>query len=163
MSNWKNILIGTGISAGVFGIAKYLTGLNRISNELESVATVNVHSIKFDGLTIRIDVKLKNPTGTSLKIKFPFVKLLNNNRVVGTSRVIDKTIVIPKQGEVNINDIMVNIPASGLLSLGGGILKLLTKKQPVPITVQTITTIDLGWKKQAYSKTDDLTLNPKKA
>ena len=163
MTKWKNILIGGTLTAGVVSLVSYLTRLKRTSAELESVATANIHSVKLDGLTVRIDVQLKNPTSTTLKIKYPFVKVINNKKVIGTSKVIDKDITIPKNGEAKIAGIMINIPATGLLSLGSGLLSLLTKKQAVPIVVQTITTIDLGWKKVPYSKSDDMTLKPKTA
>lgn len=163
MPSLKNILIGGTITAGVVSLVSYLTGLKRTSAELESVATANIHSVKLDGLTVRIDVQLKNPTDTALKIKYPFVKVINSNKVIGTSKVIDKDITIPKYGEARIEAMMINLPATSLLSLGSGILSLLTKKQSVPLTVQTITTIDLGWKKIPYTKSDDMTLKPKAA
>lgn len=160
MPNWKKIFIGTGIGAGVIGIITYASKLKRTSAELESVASANVHSLKLDGLTIRIDVHLKNPTEGSLKIKFPFVKLIFQEKVIGTSKVINKDIKIPSHGQAKVTGIMVNIPATGLLSLGGGIFGLLVKKQPAQVEVKTITTIDLGWKKIPYSKSDKSTLKP---
>ena len=78
MSKLKNIVIGTTIGAGVIGLVSYLLGLKRTSAELESVATAMIHSVKLDGLTVRIDVILKNPTNSSLTIKYPFVKLYHN-------------------------------------------------------------------------------------
>lgn len=160
MANWIKIGIGTGIGAGVIGLITYFTRLKRTSVEMESVASAKIHTLKFDGLTVRIDVQMKNPTSSSFKIKFPFVKVLFKDKTIGTSQVINKDIQIPAYGEAVISAIMVKIPMTGLLSLGGGIVKLLTKKQPVPIFVKTVTTIDLGWKKIPYEKTDDNTLNP---
>ena len=161
MGNLKKILIGTTIGAGVIAIATYVSRLKRTSAQLESVATANIHSIKWDGLTIRIDVTLKNPTMSSLKIKYPFVKVLFKEKVIGTSKVMSQDITIPAHGEAKISGIMINLPATGLFSLGGGIFNLLINKQPAPIFVKTITTIDLGWKKIAYEKTDNNTLKPK--
>ena len=161
MANWAKIILGTGIGAGIAYAISYASKLKRTSTELESVATAMVHSIKLNGLTIRIDVTLKNPTSSSLKIKYPFVKVLFKDKVIGTSNVINKDINIPANGEAKISAIMINIPFTGLLTLGGGILSLLTKKQPAPIFVKTITTIDLGWKKIPYEKTDNNTLKPK--
>jgi hypothetical protein len=161
MANWKKILIGTGITAGVVSALTYASKLMRTGAQLESVASAMIHALKLDGLTVRIDVVLKNPTGSSLKLKFPFVKLLYQGKVIGTSKVIDKDITLPKNGEAKVSGIMVTMPATGLLSLGGGLLSVLTKKQPAPISVKTITTIDLGWKKVPYEKTDNMTIKPK--
>lgn len=163
MSKLKNIVIGTTIGAGVIGLFSYLWGLKRTSAELESVATGMIHSLAFDGLTVRIDVQLKNPTGSSLNIKYPFVKLYHAGKLIGSSKVIDKNIKIPSHGEATIGQIMLTIPATGLLALGSGLLNLLNKKQAVPLAVKTVSTIDLGWKKIAYQKTEEITLKPKQA
>ncbi|MFL5763877.1 MAG: hypothetical protein ACJ77K_08055 [Bacteroidia bacterium] len=158
MANWKKIMVGTGIGAGLVGLFAYVSRLKRSGAELESVATAKIHSLKLDGLTIRIDVQLKNPTQGTFKIKFPFVKVIYKDKVIGSSQVINKDIQIPSFGEANIEAIMIKIPFTGIFSLGAGIYKSLTQKQPVPLFVKTITTIDLGWKKVPYEKTDDNTL-----
>ncbi len=159
--NWKKIGIVTGIGAGLTGLAIYFSRLKRASAELESVATAMIHSVKLDGLTIRVDVALKNPTGSSFSLKFPFVKILYQDKVVGTSQVINKDIKLPAYGEAKVEAIMIHIPVTGLFSIGSGLIKLLLQKQPAPIFVKTISTIDLGWKKIPYEKTDDNTLHPK--
>lgn len=161
MANWKKIVLGTGIGAGVVGIIAYVSRLKRTSVQLESIATAKIHSLKMDGLTIRIDVQLKNPTDSTFKIKFPFVKVLYKEKTIGTSQVINKDIQIPPYGEAVIEGIMIKVPFTGLLTLGAGLYKLLVNKEPAPIFVKTISTIDLGWKKVPYEKTDDNTLNPK--
>jgi len=173
MTSWKKIIIGTGITAGIVGAVAYASRLIRTGKQLESVAKAMVHSFDEKGLTIRIDVQLKNPTGSKLKIKFPFVKVVQvktekeNGKekikidVIDTSKVIDKDITIPTHGEANVNGIMINVPISQIISLGSGLLSVLTKKKSVPITVKTITTVDLGWKKIPYEKSDNMTIKPK--
>lgn len=161
MASLKKILIGTTIGAGVIGVITYLSGLSRTKAELESVATGMIHSLKLDGLTVRLDVQLKNPTDGSLKIKYPFIKLYHKDSLIGSSKVIDKDIIIKPFGEAVINGIMLNLPATSLLSLGGGFFNLLKQKQPVTLSVKTISTVDLGWKKVAYTKTDPIILKPK--
>ncbi len=163
MSKLKNILISVTAGAGVIGLVSYLSGLKRTSAELESVATGMIHSIKLDGLTFRIDVNLKNPTKSSLKIKYPFVKLYHAGKLIGSSKVLNQDIKIPANGEAVISQIMLNIPATGLLALGSGLLNLLNKKQEVPLAIKTITTIDLGWKNVPYQKTEQIKLKPKQA
>lgn len=160
MPVWKKILVGTTIGAGITGLALYLGRLKRTSAQLESVTTAKIHSLDLSGLTIRVDVKLKNPTNGSLKLKFPFVKVAYKDVTIGTSTVIDKDIILPKYGEANIEAIMINIPAIGLLSLGGAIYSLLTDKKAANILVTTISTIDLGWSKKPYEKAETITINP---
>lgn len=160
MASWRKIIIGTGIGAGIIGAVAYFRKLNRTNAELETVATAKLHSLKLDGLTVRIDVQIKNPTNSTFKIKFPFVKLIYKDKTIGTSQVVNKDITIPEYGEAVVEAIMVKIPVKGMLSLGGGLFSLLSKSKAVTIAVKTITMIDLGWKQVAYEKTDNSTLNP---
>lgn len=81
--------------------------------------------------------------------------------IIGTSQVIDKTITIPKNGEVNVEGIMILVPYTGLFSVGAGLLKALTQNDSAVITVKTITNVDLGWKKLPYEKSSDITLRNK--
>ena len=161
MANWKKIGIISGIGAGVAGIVTYASRLSKASNNLETVVKANVHSIKLEGITIRIDVQIKNPSSVGFKIKYPFVKALYKETVIGTSQVIDKTILIPKNGEVNVQGIMITIPYTGLFSVGAGLLKALSQHEAAVITVITISNVDLGWKKLAYETSNDITLKSK--
>ncbi len=161
MANWKKIGLISCIGAGVVGLVTYGSRLNKASNNLQTVVKTNIHSVKLDGLTLRVDVQIKNPSSVSFKIKYPFVKILFKDAVIGTSQVINKNITIPKNGEINVEAILINIPITGIFSIGGGLIKLLLQKQPAVVTVKTISTVDLGWKKLPYEKSDDFTLKPK--
>lgn len=156
----RNILIGTGVTAGIAGIIAYARRMNRTSAQLESVVKAQVHKLGLDGITIRIDATLKNPTNGTLTIKYPFVKLAYNGNIIGTSKVIDQDIVLPKHGEANIEAIMINIPVLGMLSLGMGLYEIFAAKKDVEVNVVTVSTIDLGWRKMPYEKTDKINLNP---
>ena len=160
MASWKTIVAGTGIGATIIAAATYFSRLNKASKEIESVTTVRIHSLKLDGLTIRVDALIKNPTRTSITMKFPFVKLIYNDKTVGTSQTIDKDIVIPAYGEAHVDEILIKIPMLSLISVAAGLYKIISKSEPVNIFVRTISTIDLGWKKVAYEKTDNVTLHP---
>jgi hypothetical protein len=162
MANWKKIGIISGIGAGVIGIVTYASKLTKASKNLESIVKANLHAIKLEGVTIRIDVQIKNPSSIGFKIKYPFVKVMYKESVVGTSQVIDKIISIPKNGEVNVKGIMITIPYTGLFSVGAGLMKALTMNDAAVITIKTISNVDLGWKKLPYEKLSDITLRAKK-
>jgi hypothetical protein len=157
----KKILIGSSIGAVIIGAVTYVGRLKRTSVQLESVASSMVHSIKLDGLVIRVDVQLKNPTSTSLKIAFPFVKLFFKGKLIGTSKVVNQTISIPANGEAKVSGMMISISPTGLMSAASGLFSLLTKRQSAELEVKTITTIDLGWKKIPYEKSDKSQLKSK--
>jgi len=159
MSNITKIVLGTGIGAALIGGVSYLFRLKRTVVDMEINPTVKVHKINLQGLMLRIDVQLKNPNKTALNIKFPFVKLMYKDVVLGSSQVLNKDIDIPAYGETNIEKIMLNIPIISLLNFASGLWNSLKKKELVKIDVQTITTVDLGWKKMPFNKTQEVTLN----
>ncbi len=161
MANWKQIFIGTGIGAGIIAAASYALRLKKASAQLESVNKISIHSVKMDGITIRIDTLLKNPSSTKLKLKYPFVKLIYKDATIGTSQSINKDITLPAYGEANITGIMIKVPLGGLFSAGVGIYKQLLNKEPIPVTIKTISTIDLGWKKLPYENTQQKIINGK--
>lgn len=164
MGTGRKILIGTGIAALLGGIAwgiSYLMGKKKVGDKLDTVTTALVHSLKLNGLTLRIDVMMKNPTEGTLTIKQPYVKVLYENKVIGTSQIQDKVIEIVKYGAKPIEPIFLTIPATGLLTLGDGLFKVLMKKQPAKITTITITSIKIGNKFVSYEKPEVITLKPK--
>lgn len=159
METWKKITVGTIIGGGLIGGTIYMLRLNKMSVELESVPMVKIHKLDFSGLTLRVDVQLKNPTRTPFKIKFPFIKLVYKGTTVGSSQVVDKDIQIPAFGEVIIDKMMIKVPLMNIFSLSGGLIKAIQNKEPVKLDVKTLTTIDLGWKKVPYTKADTITLS----
>lgn len=158
MGLFKKILIGTGIGAVVVGGIAYVRRLTRTANELIVVPTVKIHKLTLQGLILRVDVKLKNPTQGQVKFKFPFVKLMYKDAAIGSSQSIDKDILIPKYGEVFIDAIMIDIPLLGVFSLANDLLKAVESGEGVKMTVKTISTIDLGWKKLPYEDSQEITL-----
>lgn len=163
METWKKIAVGTVIGGVLIGGTIYVVRLSNISAELETVPMVKIHKLDLTGLTLRVDVQLKNPTRTPFKIKFPFIKLMYKGTAVGSSQVVDKDISIPAFGEAVINQIMIRIPLMNIFSLSGGLLQAVENKEVVKLEVKTLTTIDLGWKKVPFSKSDSITLSQPKA
>jgi hypothetical protein len=157
--DWKKIILGTGLVAGVGAATAYAFGLLRTSANLEVMTKAMIYSMKLSAVTIRVDVTLKNPTKAGFKIRFPFVKLVYQGTTVGSSQVIDKEITVPPFGQVTISQIMIAIPVLSLLTTAGKLLKELNEKKSALLSVHTITTINLGWKTLPYQKEDKLTLN----
>jgi hypothetical protein len=154
----KRILLGTAIGGAVIAGVTYIRRLKKTSAELQTVTRVNIFKIGFKGLVLQVDVQIKNPSRTKFSIKFPFVKLLYKDSVIGTSQVVNQDIPIPAYGEAMASRIMITIPLMGVFSLGGGLLASLESGQEVKLDAITMTTIDLGIKKVPYQKTDVVTL-----
>jgi short subunit dehydrogenase-like uncharacterized protein len=162
MKTWEKIALGT-IGGGVLiGGTVYLLRLNQTAVKMETMPTVMVHKLDLTGLTIRIDVTLKNPTRTAFKIKFPFVKLAYKGTSIGSSQVVDKDITIPSFGQAVVQAIMVSVPLLSVFSFSGGLIKAIEAGETAKLNVVILTTIDLGWKKVPFSKTDTVTLSKAK-
>jgi hypothetical protein len=154
----KKILVGSAIGGGIIAGVTYLFRLKRTSVELESYAKVNIFKLDLSGLVLQVDVQLKNPTRTKFKIKFPFIKLIYKDATIGSSQVVDKDITIPAYGEAVAEKIMITIPPRNIFSVSAGLIKSLLAGEQVKLNSKTISTIDLGWKKLPYEKTEEVTL-----
>lgn len=148
------LMLGAGTVAALYG-ASYLVKLNRLSNELESVTKVSIHKVSLSGVDLRIDVKLKNPSGGSVKVKHPFVKMIYGENTIATSQIRDVNITIPKFSEVNLEPVMVNIGFMSLATTVPGLLKEYRNTGKLNVTVKTITTINDSL---PYTKTDVISL-----
>ncbi|MBI4945309.1 MAG: hypothetical protein HY840_02775 [Bacteroidetes bacterium] len=154
----KKILVGSAIGGGIIAGVTYFFRLKRTSVELESYAKVNIFKLDLSGLVLQVDVQLKNPTRTKFKIKFPFIKLIYKDATIGSSQVVDKDITIPAYGEAVAEKIMITIPPRNIFSVSAGLIKSLLAGEQVKLNSKTISTIDLGWKKLPYEKTEEVTL-----
>lgn len=158
MSLTNKIVVGTLVSGGLIAGYSYYLKMQRTQAELEVIPDAKLHLVNWDGITIRIDLLMKNPTKGSFSIKFPFVKLTYKENVVGSSQVLNKDIKIPAFGEAKIEKILVNIPILSIFSVSSSILKAIQKKEPITIKATLITTIDLGMIKIPFEETHEVTL-----
>lgn len=158
MSLLTKLITGTVLGASALAGWSYLKNLKSAGAELEVLPKATVHQLSWDGLTIRLDVLLKNPTKGSFSIKAPFVKLLYKDTVVGSSTPVDKEIRIPAFEQVMIDGILVQIPMSGVFSLAFTLIKALISGVAETVTVRTLTTIDLGIIKLPYETKQDITI-----
>ncbi len=162
MANWGKIIFGTAIGAGIIAGVYYALGLKSFSDKLVTETSLNIHSVSFKGLTLRIDVELKNPSENTLRLKQPFVKLSFNLKEIASSQIQDKFFEITKYNSIKLDPIFISIPSTNLLTLGDGLLNVLLNGKTAQIKVLTLSTIDLGFKKIPYAKTEVKTLTPKK-
>lgn len=154
MNLLTKILIGAGAVTGI----GFLLKLKRTSAEIQTVTTAKIHRLDLSGLTVRIDVQVKNPTKGSLSIKYPFVKVIYKDATIGTSQSINQDIKIPSFGEARIDGILINIPILGLLSVGKDLYKSLKDNSGVKVNITVISTIELGLKSLPYEKTQEVIL-----
>lgn len=157
----KAIVIGTVAGAGIIWLVTELLPKKKVGDKLDTVTRVNVHSIKANGITLRIDATLKNPTEGELTIKQPYIKLKYGAKDLGTSKLENKKVVIEPYKEKDIDPIYLTVPLMGLLTLGSGLLKALKDPKGAVITATIMTSIDVAGKFHSYEKTETFHLKRK--
>lgn len=158
MSALTKVLTGTVLGAGAWVGWSYLQGLKNAGAELEVVPKASIHQLSWDGLTIRLDVLLKNPSKTSFSLKTPFIKLLYKDTVLGSSTTVDRDIKIPAYGQAVIDGIKVQVPMINVFSVAFTLIKSLIGGGSETLTVRTLTTINLGIIKLPYETKQDITI-----
>lgn len=154
----KNILTITLIGGGLIAGYSYYVKMKKTQAELEVIPDASIHSVNWDGITIRLDLLLKNPTKGNFSIKFPFVKLTYKSTTVGSSEVVNKDIKIPAYGQAKIEKLLVNIPILSIFSVSSSILKAIQNKEQITITATMMTTIDLGLVKVPFEENHEVVL-----
>ncbi|NLR58825.1 hypothetical protein HGH93_11980 [Chitinophaga polysaccharea] len=152
------LLVGAAVVGGAVAGGSYFYNMRRASVQLEVIPKAYLHTLNWNGLTVRVDALLKNPTRARFKVKFPYIRLMYGDTLMGSSQVINKDIQIPAYGQVVIDSMMVDIP---VLSIAGSvyhIVKSLYAKEPIQFKAQVITTINLGWSRIPYSSDADIVL-----
>lgn len=159
MNTITKIAIGAAVTGGIYAGYRYISGLQQTNAELQSIVTINsVKASLMEGATIQFNVRLKNPTAGSFKIKYPFVQFIYKDAVVGSSQALNQDIPLPAYGEALIDKISVNISALKILTSAFDLVKSLITNQAIPVMIRTISTIDLGWKQLPYEKKEQATL-----
>ncbi len=158
MSLATKILTGTVVGAGAIAGWSYLKNLKTAGAELEIVPKATIHQLSWNGLTIRLDVLLKNPSNGSFSLIAPFIKLLYKGTTVGSSTPVNKEFKLPAHGELMIDKIMVQIPMTSVFSVAFALIKALSAGEAATLTVRTMTTINLGIIKLPYESKQDITI-----
>lgn len=150
MSSFTKIIAGTAIGASMIAGFGYIKQLRKAKAELEIIPKPNLYALTWSGITIRVDVVLKNPTAGSFYIKFPFIKLIYKDSTIGSSQAIDKNIKIKAFGEAVIDKILITVPVTNVFSLGFSLVKALHNKEPIKLKIKTMTMVDIGFAKLPY-------------
>jgi hypothetical protein len=144
MPDWKKIVIGTGITAGLVAIGYKLFRTKKTGQQLEVISSAMIHKVDTKGISIRINAVLKNPGNGKLVIKQPFMKLEYKGSLLGSSQVSNQDIEIPAFSQQTLEPIYFNIPMKGIFSIAFGLIQSITRKEEVKVTVKAMTSIFLG-------------------
>ncbi len=157
MISSKWIWLGVGGLALAVGVP-YAINLSRLSVELETLTKVSIYKIKLDGLELKIEVTLKNPTQGGITIKYPFVKMMSEGKVFATSEVKDQDIALKEFNQTILPGIFINLSWINLATSLPSLLKKIRNNEPVTIQAKTITTINGSI---PYSKEDNIVIGNK--
>lgn len=158
MGALKKILVGGGIATGVISGLRYYLRLKKAYEQMETTAVVSLYKIGKEGVSVKIDITLKNPSKIKFKVNFPFVKVHYKGTMIGSSQVLNKQIEVPSFGEARIPDVTVLLPLSQLLFLGGGFVEVFQNGKPLELVVKTNSLMDLGWINLPYEKEQKINL-----
>lgn len=120
----KHIVLGAGILVGT----GFLFKMAATASNLETFYRLGGVTFDRNKIVLRLDVQVKNPTSTGLRIKYPYVRILSGETVLTTSQSQDEDIHIPAWGQVWIEDIVFEIDLLTAIVLATQITKLLTGK-----------------------------------
>jgi protein-disulfide isomerase len=155
MLKTSHLLIGAGAVAALYYGGSYLLKLKRLSNELESETKVAIHKVSLSGVDLMITVRLKNPSGGSIKVKHPFVKMIYGEKTIASSQVKDIDITVEKYSEVNLDPIKITLGFLSLATTAPALMKEYRETGKLNLVVHTVTTINDSL---PYTKTDNITL-----
>ena len=125
------LLLATG--AMIFQAAK--TG-----NKLIFTPEVGLPTIGLSGVTVRLNVRVQNPTRGRLRIKHPFLAAQSGGVTIGTSRIVNREYTLNPFSEITIRDFLIDIPLQQAGLLVAQITRLLTgqiSELPLDILVST--------------------------
>ena len=154
IKNGKYLLYGVLGVAGIAGGA-YLLNLKRLSSEMEVTVKVLIHKVTLTGIKLRVEVRMKNPTQGTVTVKYPFVKLMYGESMIGSSEVRDLDFDVPKFGERQLDPIYIDLGFFSLATTVPNLLKEYRTTGKLTLTVKAVTTINGNI---PYNKTEKIVI-----
>lgn len=151
-------VIAVAVVGGGLLAMTYMKRLQRTQAELIIEPAASIYSIQLEGLTIRVDVLVKNPTSGTFGIQFPFISLKYNGKYIGSSSPVNKEIKLPPYGEAKFDKIMLKIPLGGVFDVVSSMVEHLQNKTKVVLEIKTITEANLGWKRMPFENIQSVQL-----
>jgi len=92
----------------------YLSRLQKASNTITSRIRVRIHKVNLTGIELRAMIQLQNPNPVSLNIQHPYLKVLFENKLLGSSQIENRIITVPENSQ---KDFELHIQSAGWLTL----------------------------------------------
>ncbi len=154
MNIWTGIILA-GIAAGVYGLSK----LSHASGQIVTSVKARIFSIDFTKLVIAIDVTIKNPTNTSITIKYPFLKLMYKGSAIASSDLKNKTFTITPFSQTTITNIQIPLSYLYIAGLAPDVIeKLKDKTHKIELAVVTQTNVLFAGNIIPYRSSQDISI-----
>jgi len=140
------ILASTVIGGGLIAGYRYYKNLKAAGERIEYITHVKKAQASFkDGITVELNINIKNPTAASFSIQYPVTKIMYNNSVLAHSKVINQLIKIPANGEAWVRDMQLTVTKESFPSVLGILFQVITGSKEINLTILTTSAVHLGW------------------
>ena len=139
MSYGTYLLAGAGI-AGIVGGA-YLLRLKKFASNVQVSAKVSLGKVSLTGINLNVTVTITNPTGVTITLGAPLVKILYNGGIIGQSANPSKDYKIPANGHTVV-PISINLPYTTLAQNAPALLKEYRQNGTATVNAEISATID---------------------
>jgi hypothetical protein len=130
------------IVIGIAGAATaaYLLKLDNTAQHLNARLMVMAHSLKWNGLTLKVQALLNNPTSLPLQIQYPYIEVFYEGKQIGTSIIENKQETIEADSTKTLN-FMIEIPLIGLVGVLFNFFKSVMSKSPIKVKAKIISSL----------------------
>ncbi len=139
MNTGMYLLAGAGL-AGLIG-GTYLYRLKTFASKVQISTKVSIGRFSLTGINLNITVTITNPTGVTVTLSSPIVKLLYKGELIGQSQDDVKDYKIPGKGHTVI-PITISLPYTALAQNAPALLKEYRQAGTATIEAAIATTID---------------------
>ena len=136
----QKVLLWLGLSGTVILYTSPIFKAAKTGSNLIVEFSGRIHRVDSKGLTLAVDVKMKNPTAYSLTFLYPFVRLVWNNSDLMSSVVSAEEKTLEKFGELNF-PIYFQLSFMNLFTNVPALFSEYTKKGELSLTVVTTTKV----------------------
>lgn len=153
MNVWTGIAIGA-VALAIFGLGK----LAKTGASLVTEIKGRIHSLDFSQITFAIDAVIKNPTQSDLTVQYPFIKILYKEKLIASSILVNKTILINALDQTPPINIRIPVSYFNLTGVGAELIqKLQNRNTKITLQVQISTIIHTGVSKIPFTTTQEIT------
>jgi hypothetical protein len=117
-----NKLLTIGIAGGlIYGAFKLIKMKNTSGKIVSALSNPRIHKVDLSGIAFRTEIKIQNPTKSSITVTKPVVTLSTKGNPITNNSPEAKTFTIKPLATTNLGTIELTIPLTTLLSYASGI------------------------------------------